>query len=102
MPLIHNLYQQILCLLQHILTYKCGSTSGVFPDAENLGQLEGGIREDTKNTQKVSILFAELAFVPRDVQNIDGAGRQKVKDLVHALEANSDTLKVYTSTNVHT
>jgi len=67
---------------------------------EHLGQLEGGIREDTK--EQVCILFAELAFVPRDMQNIDGAERQKVKDLVHALEADSDTLKVYTSTNVRT
>ena len=63
----------------------------------SLGQLEGGIREDIKDLPQVSIISAELVYVPREAQSLEAEAKQRLEDLVEALEADSDTFNVYTS-----
>jgi len=64
---------------------------------ESLGQLEGGIREDIEDIPQASIVSAELVYVPREALTVEDEERQRLENMVQALEADSDTYKVYTS-----
>ena len=64
---------------------------------ESLGHLEGGIREDMEDIPQASIISAELVYVPREALTVEDEERQRLENMVEALEADNDTYKVYTS-----